>query len=285
MTENTIQTVRIKEIIVECEGVKTFVFNVRNNLLNSVDVIPIPGQFVMVWVPGIDEVPMSLSGANMEGDWRITVKNVGECTKAMHKLKKGDFIGFRGPLGNGFSFPEEKIKKVFLIGGGVGIAPLKWLSFELLKLKKQIVIIEGAKSNNQLMFIKELDVVRNSDSQVMYCTDDGSFGSNELVSENFNKILQKQSKEELFNTMVYTCGPERMMHKIFQICERKRVPMQASLERVMRCGCGLCGLCVLDPLGLLVCKDGPVFNSEQLKRIEDFGYHVRDFTGKKVPLD
>ncbi|MFX1525413.1 MAG: dihydroorotate dehydrogenase electron transfer subunit, partial [Promethearchaeota archaeon] len=69
-----------------------------------------------------------------------------------------------------------------------------------------------------------------------------------------------------------------------EICEKWNIELQASLERIMRCGCGLCGLCAIDPLGLLVCKDGPIFKSELLKKMDDFGKFKRDFTGRKVDL-
>jgi len=84
---------------------------------------------------------------------------------------------------------------------------------------------------------------------------------------------------------VYACGPEIMIYKVFQICENYNIELKASLERIMRCGCGLCGLCSIDPLGLLVCKDGPVFSSKDLRRMEDFGKYRRDFTGKKIPIN
>ena len=75
------------------------------------------------------------------------------------------------------------------------------------------------------------------------------------------------------------------MYEVFQICEKYNIELQASLERIMRCGCGLCGLCVLDPLGLLVCKDGPIFSSNDLRNMEDFGKNKRDFSGKKISLN
>jgi dihydroorotate dehydrogenase electron transfer subunit len=75
-----------------------------------------------------------------------------------------------------------------------------------------------------------------------------------------------------------------MLYKLFQICVKHDIEFFASLERIMRCGCGLCGLCALDPLGLLVCKDGPIFSSIQLVKIEDFGKYTRDFTGKKINI-
>jgi dihydroorotate dehydrogenase electron transfer subunit len=74
------------------------------------------------------------------------------------------------------------------------------------------------------------------------------------------------------------------MYRVFQICEKKSMNLQASLERIMRCGCGLCGLCSIDPLGLLVCRDGPIFKSEILRKLEDFGKYKRDFTGKKIKI-
>jgi dihydroorotate dehydrogenase electron transfer subunit len=285
LTENIIQTVRIKSILTECKGIKTIIFNIKNTPLFKRDTLPIPGQFVMIWVPGVDEVPMSLSSYNEEGDWSITVKNVGECTNAIHNLKHGNYIGVRGPLGNGFIFPEDDVKNIFIIGGGVGMAPLKCLSFELHLQNKNFIIIEGAKNRDELVFIEELNALDNSNSQITYCTDDGSFGSNEFASNAFEKMIQNYSKKDLSNSIAYTCGPEKMMYKIFQICAKNNIKLQVSLERIMRCGCGLCGLCAIDPLGLLVCKDGPVFNSEQLKKMEDFGHYSRDFTGKKNSLN
>jgi dihydroorotate dehydrogenase electron transfer subunit len=75
-----------------------------------------------------------------------------------------------------------------------------------------------------------------------------------------------------------------MLFKLFQTCIKHNIEFYASLERIMRCGCGICGLCALDPLGLLVCKDGPIFSSKQLEKIEDFGKYIRDFTGKKMNI-
>ena len=110
MTRNTIETVRITSIIEECEGIKTFVF-MRNESSN-----PKPGQFVMVWVPGVDEIPMSISSYKKNGEWAITVKDVGECTNSILQLKVGDYIGVRGPLGNYFVTPRNTNKHLFLIG-------------------------------------------------------------------------------------------------------------------------------------------------------------------------
>jgi dihydroorotate dehydrogenase electron transfer subunit len=123
------------------------------------------------------------------------------------------------------------------------------------------------------------------DSKFHVCTDDGSYGEEGFATEIFENLIKDFSQKDFKNTIVYSCGPEVMLYKLFQICEKNNTEFYASLERIMRCGCGLCGLCTLDPKGLLVCKDGPVFNSDELKKIVDFGKFTRDFTGKKIPLD
>lgn len=284
MTENTIQTVRVKKIINECEGIKTIQFNLKE--INSFNYNPPKaGQFVMVWVPGVDEVPMSISGCDKEDNWSIAVKNVGECTAAIHKLNINDFIGVRGPLGNQFKIPDDASKRIILVSGGIGTAPLKFLAQELNKKNFKFILVEGAKVSIELIFKEDFEKFNQKDVKVFYCTEDGSSGEKGLSTETFEKLIKESSKQELSNTIVFACGPEKMIYEIFKICEHYNIELQASLERIMRCGCGLCGLCAMDPLGLLVCKDGPVFSLKELKQLEDFGKHKRDFTGKKVPLD
>jgi dihydroorotate dehydrogenase electron transfer subunit len=272
--------VRIKKVVNECTNIKTFSFNIpKDNKYMYKE--PKPGQFIMVWVPGIDEVPMSISGCDDMGDWNFTVKNVGECTNALFNLNINDFIGIRGPYGTSFSLPSKKIEKAFLVGGGTGIAPLNFLARILIDEKIKIVLIEGAKVIDELIFYNDLN---NQSSETFYCTDDGSYGEKALASETFEEVINKESIEKHKNVVVYTCGPEKMMYKVFKICELKKIQVQASLERMMRCGCGICGLCSVDPIGLLVCKDGPVFDSKTLREMDDFGKYKRDMTGRKIPL-
>ena len=284
MTENTIKTVRVQKINLECRDVKTLVFNMKSSTDENY-IIPKPGQFIMVWVPGIDEVPMSLSGNDGKGNWAITVKNIGECTNVMFNLSIGDYIGVRGPLGNHFKIPVDTSKKIFLIGGGIGMAPLKFLSTELIKRNLKYIIIEGAKNDGDLMFMDYFKVSTTNYSEVHYCTDDGSYGIKGVASDVFKEMVEKLSRKDLSNLIIFSCGPEMMLYKLFQICQEYNIEYYASLERIMRCGCGLCGLCTLDPLGLLVCKDGPIFNSKTLKKIHDFGKYQRDFTGKKIGIE
>ena len=278
MTDNIVHSVEISRIINECKGVKTIIFNNKN--VNP----PKPGQFTMIWVPGVDEIPMSISAYHESGDWGITVKNVGECTNKLHKLKIGDYIGVRGALGNFFSIPKEKDKNILLIGGGIGMAPLRFLSSELKRLDYEFTVVQGAKVQDDFIFMDEFFEYNLNGSKYRYCTDDGSYGEQGLATEIFEQIIREFNENDIKNTVVYTCGPEIMMLKLLNICLERNIEMYASLERIMRCGCGLCGLCALDPLGLLVCKDGPIFKADILKKINDFGNYKRDFTGKKIPI-
>ena len=279
MTENIIQTIKINRIINECKGIKTFIFK------NTPHIKPKPGQFVMIWIPGVDEVPMSISACDEVGNWAITVKNVGECTQALHELKLNDYVGVRGPLGNYFSLPHDKNRNIFLVGGGIGMAPLRFFAHQLNVFGHTFKIIQGAKIDNDLLYMDEFYEYNHQNSKVHFCTDDGSYGIEGFATDIFENLVKDYTEKEFKNTLVYSCGPEIMLYKLFQLCNTHNIEFYASLERIMRCGCGLCGLCALDPLGLLVCKDGPVFNLNQLKNIEDFGKYKRDFTGKKISIE
>ncbi|MBD3254546.1 MAG: dihydroorotate dehydrogenase electron transfer subunit [Candidatus Lokiarchaeota archaeon] len=286
MSKNIIKTVKIKKIVEECTNIKSYIFNLEVNEPqheNNNTLIPLPGQFAMIWVPGIDEIPMSISDYNENGDWTITVKAVGECTNALQEMKVGDYIGVRGPLGNSFQLPGEDSKDIYLIGGGIGMAPLKFLASSLQK-NYEFTVVYGAKSSNNFGYGKDFQTYKNNGLQVVYCTDDGSYGSKGFAPDTFKQLIEINNSEHLSNSIAYACGPEKMLYKLFKICESYNIQLQVSLERMMRCGCGLCGLCALDPIGLLVCKDGPIFNSEQLRKISDFGKYTRDFSGRKRNL-
>lgn len=279
-----IRTVKIDKIIKKSNKIKTLIFNSRQ-LGYKFPLLPKPGQFIMIWVPGIDEKPMSISGYDELGNWSITVKEVGDCTQKIHNLKVGDFIGIRGPLGNYFVLPKDTNKDIFLIGGGIGMAPLKCLADELDRYNYSFTIIEGATCNDSLIYQNYFKKYKRNLRKLIICTDDGSLGNKGTASKVFNDYLLKQDKINFTNIVVYTCGPEKMIYEIFQICEKYNIQLQVSLERMMRCGCGLCGLCTIDPLGLLVCKDGPIFDSTILKELEDFGKFKRDITGKKFLIE
>ena len=232
-----------------------------------------PGQFLMLWIPGVDEIPFSI--LEVEGyEVSIAVKRVGEATEALHKLKVDATVGVRGPFGNCFTL---KYGKVLMIGGGTGIAPLLFLAKKLVKKAEKLVFIIGAKTKEELLFINELEKVCGKN--LIATTEDGSHGIKGLATEPLKEILAKENFD-----FIYTCGPEQMMRKVFDLAEKSGIIIEASLERLMRCAIGLCGSCVIGTYR--VCRDGPVFNSNQLRKVKnEFGFLKRDFCGRKTPLE
>ncbi len=261
---------RIVEILgakAETPTIKTFRF--RDEACSKASA----GQFVMTWIPSVDEVPMSLSAIGEGGVSAITVRQVGEATAALHRLKQGDVFGVRGPYGRGFT---ETKGNALIVGGGMGMAPLLPLAKNLAKAKAGLTCIIGAKTRDELLFLDELKGLDKV--EVLAVTDDGSYGSEGLATDVAERLL----KERRFG-VVYTCGPERMMFKVFQLAESHGVEVQASLERFMRCSVGLCGSCIIG--GFRVCRDGPVFTNKQLKLAkEEFGKTKHNPNGTKTKI-
>jgi dihydroorotate dehydrogenase electron transfer subunit len=228
----------------------------------------------MVWLPGIDELPMSLSKINHLGLSRITVGKIGEATKTLHEMKIGDRLGLRGPFGNWFT-PYQG--RVMLVGGGTGIAPLLPLTKDLADLETDVTFVLGAKTKKELLFLQDLQtVLSNNRSQLIITTEDGSLGLKGVVCD----VLEDIYKEKKFD-MVYTCGSELMMRKVFDISEKYTTPIQICMERIIRCSLGLCGSCLIGHFR--ICKDGPVLTSTQLREVlDEFGTFKRNFNGKRI---
>jgi dihydroorotate dehydrogenase electron transfer subunit len=267
---NHMRIVEFTEVKKESPKVKTFTF--EDKLCGDAEA----GQFIMVWIPGVDEVPMSLSTITAEGFSSITVADVGEASKALNQRKPGDPIGIRGPFGKGF-VPTKG--NVMIVAGGTGVGPLVPLTEKVAETAAKVTLLLGAKTRSELLFLYRLETALSDvNSETVFTTDDGSYGVKGLVTEQTEQKL----RAERFD-MVYTCGPEQMMLKMFLLAEQHQVPLQASLERLMRCAIGLCGSCGIGKL--LVCKDGPVLTSEQLRNVKDeFGQFKLDSTGRKIKL-
>jgi dihydroorotate dehydrogenase electron transfer subunit len=252
---------RVRKVVEENREVKTFFL--EENVPGAM-----PGQFVMVWLPRVDEKPFALS--YIEGETGITVQRKGRFTEEIFKLKKGEFIGVRGPYGNGFDVSIGK--RPCIIAGGMGVIPLASLAEKL--AKKKPVMIMGAASKERLLFGKRMEKL----CCMEYATDDGSFGRKGFASELLEDVIGKNRAD-----VVYGCGPEMMLKKVFEVCKRKKVECQLSLERYMHCGFGMCGSCAID--GYRVCVDGPVFSSKQIEKMTEFGKFARLKYGKKVTLN
>jgi len=252
------EIVRVLENRLETEGVKTMKLGTTINAR--------AGQFFMLWIPDVGEKPYTLSkiGKNPE----VTYDIKGKFSRALFALRKGDKIGIRGPYGNGWD--SKGAKKICVVAGGIGMAPV----MPLVDAKKIKTVIYGARSKDLLVFKKRLD---NANAKTVYTTDDGSFGKKCFACDVLEEVLCGTK----YN-LVLTCGPERLMKRVVDICLKNRVPCQASLERYMKCGIGLCGACVMDN-GLRVCKDGPVFTAKQLAGSE-FGKSRRNKAGEKEAI-
>jgi dihydroorotate dehydrogenase electron transfer subunit len=232
-----------------------------------------PGQYIMVWIPGIDEVPMSLSRIDENGISSITFKRVGEGTEALFKIAPGEQLGIRGPYGNGF----QPVKgKCLVIGGGTGLASLFPLLKILVASESNITCFYGGKTAKQLLFKDELTkLLLRPIHQFIITTEDGSYGQQGVVTN----ALQEYSLSEHVD-MVYTCGPELMMRTIFDFTEQRGLPIQACMERMVKCSIGICGSCVIGEYR--VCKEGLILSTEKLRLvIDEFGKYERTSDGRK----
>jgi dihydroorotate dehydrogenase electron transfer subunit len=227
------------------------------------------GQFVMVWVPGVDEFPMSVSYSGER--LGITYQVIGEGTRALAARKVGDRIGVRGPYGKGFAI---RGKRLLVVGGGLGMAPLGLFVEEAAEHGAKLDIVLGARTSGELLFEERC---ARTGSKVHISTDDGTRGLKGFATELAATTLERDRFE-----CVYTCGPEKMIVGLLGIADKKGIPMQASLERIMKCGIGVCDSCALD--GRHVCRDGPVFNERDLRSFSDLGKTKLDTCGRKTAV-
>lgn len=230
------QPTTITRVITENYKVKTFI--------TQAEIKARPGQFILVWLPGLAERPFAIVD---DSPLTLTVSKVGNFTRALHKLKQGDKIWFRGPFGKGVF--KKKGESHLLVGGGYGMAPLYFLAKRLLSKQKTTVII-GAKTKRKLLFEKRF---KDLGLKVLVTTEDGSEGILGKTTDVLIELLKKRKIDQ-----VYACGPEKMLEKVSRLCEEAKVGYQISMEAVIKCGLGICGSCARG--GRLICKDGPVFS-------------------------
>ena len=261
--------VRIEEIVPETPTVRTLVF--RDDLSYGAK----PGQFLMVWIPRVEEIPMSAMINSKKGYAAVTIRKSGIGSTALFERKEGDLIGLRGPYGNEFVLGKN-YKKILIIGGGTGLVPLLRLASYASKKKLNITIVLGARTKKEVFFENiARKLLEHGRSSVNICTDDGSYGLKGTTVSTMSNLVRNNSFD-----CVYTCGPELTMKGVVDLANQNSIPVQASLERYMKCGIGICGSCCLD--SSLVCQDGTVSNGQQLSKILDFGISYRDKDGQKI---
>ena len=239
---------------------------------SSIESLPfLPGQFNMLYAFGVGEVPISISGdPDSAASLAHTIRSVGAVTKAIGALKTGSTIGLRGPFGRGWPLEEAEGNDVVIVAGGLGLAPLRPVIYQLLADREKfgkIVLLYGARTPKDILYFKELQRWRSRFDVAVDVTVDlapkdwrGHVG---VVT----RLISRASFDPL-NTLGLVCGPEVMMrYTVLELENQGLLPEQIylSLERNMKCAIGFCGHCQLGPS--FICQDGPVLRYDRLEPI------------------
>ncbi|MCF7812733.1 dihydroorotate dehydrogenase electron transfer subunit [Candidatus Gracilibacteria bacterium] len=256
------QTFEITDFWEEAKDIRTFVFK---GTLGSK-----PGQFCMLWIPGVDEKPFSIA-RDYDGEIWLTICKVGPATEKLFDMSKGAKVGMRGPFGHGFTVAKKK--KIVLVGGGYGTAPLHFTGKRHAENSSDVTMIIGARSADLLIWV---DQCEKSGFRTLVATNDGSRGTKGFTTHILEDLLKKESVD-----LVQTCGPEKMMKAIAQMCTEKGIECEVSIERYMKCGFGVCGQCVTES-GEKMCQTGPCVKAQKALSYSDFGVYHRGPEGQKV---
>jgi len=229
------------------------------------------GQFNMLYVFGVGEVPISISGDPTKQKKLIhTTRAVGAVTQAIYKLRRGEVLGVRGPFGSHWPLEEAMGNDVVIVAGGIGLAPLRPALYQLISQREKygkIVLLYGARTPQDLLYTHELEQWRGRFDVEVNVTVDSAMGSWRGNVGVVTSLIPRAQFDPL-HTVAMICGPELMMRFTImelQKCGVKTENIFISMERNMKCGIGLCGHCQFGPT--FVCKDGPVFCYDRIKNI------------------
>jgi len=228
------------------------------------------GQFNMLYVFGMGEVAISISGDLEQRDSLVhTVRAAGKITNALTEMSPGSTVGVRGPYGSGWPLPRAAGKDVVIVAGGLGLPPLRPAIYDMLRHRDRygrIEVIYGARSPKDLVYYGEIQSWRALPGLRFQTTVDAAgrdwYGDVGLVTARL-----PDARFDPPNTVAFLCGPEIMMKLTAQALEARGVPAGSifvSLERNMKCAVGICGHCQFGPE--FVCRDGPVFSYEEIRR-------------------
>lgn len=228
------------------------------------------GQFNMLYVFGLGEIPISISGNPASPERLVhTTRAVGTVTRTMAGLRRGDMMGVRGPFGTHWPLEELQGKDIVLVGGGIGLAPLRPALYQIVAQRSdygRVVLLYGARTPEDMLYRSELEHWRARFDLEIFVTVDRAtgdwHGNVGLVT-----ALIPRAPFEPRNAAALICGPEVMMRYAVQALQKRGVGSKQtylSLERNMKCGAALCGHCQFGPH--FVCRDGPVFRMDQIQR-------------------
>jgi NAD(P)H-flavin reductase len=230
-----------------------------------------PGQFVEVSVFGVGECPIGIASSPT---WRegleFCIRAVGTVTNAIHDLDVGDKLGVRGPLGNSWPTQETEGKDLLFIGGGIGLPPLRSLINYVLDNRERygaVEIIYGARSPQDLVYKQELKEWNERPDVDLYVTVDVGDETWE-GPVGFVPPFLREINPSPENKVTFTCGPPIMIKLVVEALEEMGyadADIVTTLEMKMKCGVGKCGRCNIDDR--YICRDGPVFTFEQLRRL------------------
>jgi NAD(P)H-flavin reductase len=232
-----------------------------------------PGQFNMLYMLAVGEAAISISGDPVEeGIVRHTIRAVGSVTRALAKLRAGDWVGVRGPYGAPWPVDSARGRDVVLVTGGIGLAPLRPVLYHLLRNRQdfgRIVLLHGSRSPEDVLFAAELEAWTCSpDTQILTTVDHA--GVTWLGNVGVVTTLFSQAEFDPARALGFICGPEVMMRFTLEEFEKRGVSRDrlfVSLERNMQCAVGICGHCQFGPS--FVCMDGPVFPYSRIDRFFD----------------
>ncbi len=227
-----------------------------------------PGQFNMLTVFGVGEVPISLSGDPAQQSRLVhTIRHVGPVSGALAGLKPGDVVGLRGPFGVGWPMTEAPGRDVLLIAGGLGLAPLRPALYQLLAERQRygaIALLYGTRDPDDILFHRELESWRRRlDIDIEVTVDHALTGWHGHVG--VVTTLIPHARFDPANSIALVCGPEIMMRFAIRALEKAGLAnrdIYLSMERNMKCAIGQCGHCQFGPT--FVCRDGPVFRYDQV---------------------
>jgi len=228
-----------------------------------------PGQFSMLYVFGVSELPISISGDPQEADrLTYTVRSVGRATQALVSRQPGQTLRVRSPFGRPWPLEAARGKDVLIVAGGIGLAPLRSVIYHVLRHREdyvRLMVLYGARSPKDLLYRKQLaQWARLPDTQILTTVDYGgtSWRGQVGVVTTLFRYLRLHSAQ----TVAFICGPEIMMRYVTRQLEARGLPesqIYLSMERNMKCAVGFCGHCQMGPY--FVCKDGPIFSYEEMR--------------------
>ncbi len=228
-----------------------------------------PGQFINIKITSetnpLWRRPFSIHQINSDEGWAdILFKVIGKGTTLLSRKKSGDMLDFIGPLGNNFQFSHSSLKQAFMIAGGLGVAPMLILGHALIQRGIKPVLFYGVRTESEFCCLEDFE---SAGIQTFLTTEDGSRGFKGFVTSLLESAFR--DRKTTAGTALFACGPNPMLLALGAVSNRYDVPCQVSLETLMGCGVGACLGCGVkanqkELKYYYVCKEGPVFNSNEI---------------------